>query len=271
VFEAKEKLVFTLLLILCLAVVAYGGIVYWAYLRQRDFQYAPTHKDVEGRGNKTFSPWKQGNGQFLGYLRRVERPRKVVVFFHGNGGEALDRGWVDELVPTRDLLVLAEYPGYGAIPGKPSQPAILQHAENLVDQLRLEFGTVPITVIGESLGSAVAGYLASKGKADRVAFISPFSSMSDLARRHFPLLPAKYLLKDKFDLVDFAKNANAPVRIVHGTLDDLVPIELGREVYQAYHAADKQFTEIPGFGHNNIDAAVLHSPFANRFRQFLEN
>lgn len=258
-------------LVLLIAFVAYATFVAWAFQRQRHFQYAPTHRDREGKGDKTFSAWKDAQGEFLGYIRPTPKPRKAVVFFHGNGGEALDRSWVAELVPTRDLLVLAEYPGYGAKPGQPSQSALLEHAEKLLDHLRHEFGTLPVTVVGESLGSAVAGYLAAKSKADRVAFISPFSSMCDVAQKHFPLLPVKLLLKDKYDLVDFAKSANAPVRIIHGTLDDLVPIELGREVYQAYHAADKQFTEIPGFGHNNLDSAILHSPFATRFRQFLEN
>lgn len=261
----------TTLLIFALAVVAYGVFVAWAYRQQRSLQYAPSHRDRDARGDAVFTAWKDSKGDFLGYIRPVTRPRKAVVFFHGNGGEALDRSWVAELVPTRDLLVLAEYPGYGAAPGTPSQTAILERAEKLMDHLRSEFGTLQVTVVGESLGSAVAGYLASKAKADRVAFISPFSSMCDVAKKHFPFLPVGLLLKDKFELVDFAKNAKAPVRIIHGTLDDLVPIEMGREVYQAYHSTDKQFTEIPGFGHNNLDSAILHSPFANRFRQFLEN
>lgn len=253
-----------------------ASAIYLAFLartlsRQRKFQYSPTHKDSDGRGDKFFSAWKSPQGEFLGYIRGVARPRKAVVFFHGNAGEALDRSWVHELVPTRDLLILAEYPGYGARKGQPSEGAILKSAEDILDRVRSEFGTLSITVVGESLGSAVAGFLASKAKADRVAFISPFSSMCDLARKHFPLLPARFFVKDRFELLDFAKHASAPVRIIHGTLDDQVPIELAREVYQAYHASDKQFTEIPGFGHHNLDSAILHSPFANRFRQFLEN
>ncbi len=261
----------TILWMSLLFAVCYAGFVAWAYARQRQLQYAPTHRDRDGKGDTTFSGWTDSAGIFLGYIRKTDKPRRAVLFFHGNGGEALDRSWVDELVPTRDLLILAEYPGYGASAGKPTQPAILQHAEYVLEQVRAQFGTLPVTVVGESLGSAVAGYLAGKGKADRVAFISPFSSMCDLAKKHYPLLPTRFLLKDRFDLLDFAKTANAPVRIIHGTLDDLVPIEQGREVYQAYQGPDKQFTEIPGFGHNNLDAAILHSPFANRFRQFLES
>lgn len=260
----------SLLLLAGLVLVVYAATVTWAYQRQRKLQYAPTFKDSQGKGNSVFQSWKGAGGEFLGYIRASERPRRAVVFFHGNGGEALDRAWISELVPTRDVLILAEYPGYGARPGSPSQETLLRTAEELVDQVRAQFGTLPVTAVGESLGSAVAGFLASKGKVDRVAFISPFSSMYDVARRHFPFLPVRWILRDGFELIDYAKSSNAPLRIVHGTLDDLVPIEQGREVYQAYNAADKQFTEIPGFGHNNLDSAILHSPFANRFRQFLE-
>lgn len=253
-----------------LLAASYAAILYWCYRNQRRLMYAPTQRDGKGRGSRAFAPFRTDSGEFLGYLRECRSPKRAVIFFHGNGGEALDREWIGEIVPNDQLLILAEYPGYGARPGDASEASILADADRLLDQVHHRWGKLPITAIGESLGSGVACGLAGKKKVERVALIAPFSSARDVAIKFYPLLPVRWLLRDSFDCVAKVRTAEAPLHIIHGTLDEVVPISLGRKLFENYPAEKKEFTEIPGFGHNQFEDAVVHSPFAHRFREFIQ-
>lgn len=201
--------------------------------------FQPTHKDASGSGNATFKPWRNEVGEFQGYFRPAISPRRIVLFFHGNGGEALDRSWIDELIPESDLLVLVEYPGYGARPGKAAEAKILEDSIRIVEAARAKWGNCPILAVGENLGATVAAYLASLGKVDRLALISP-----------------------RLRTVEWVKAAQAPLHVVHGTLDQEVPAEFGRPV---------PIDGVPGFDDAGLDHALLYSPFTSRFRDFLAN
>jgi pimeloyl-ACP methyl ester carboxylesterase len=166
--------------------------------------------------------------------------------------------------------LLAEYPGYGARPGAISENELLRAGESLFEEIRRTWGNVPVTVIGESLGSAVACYVAARQKADRLALISPFTSALEVASRRYPYFPVRWLLRDKFPAEQYVRGSGVPLYVLHGTLDQVVPMELGRKLYMEYDGPKKAFTEIPGFGHNQMDFAVLHSPFAEGFREFIE-
>lgn len=251
-------------------VLGYVGILAWIYLSQRSMQYFPSHRDADGRGNDGFKPWKDAQGKFLGYVREATRPVRVILFFHGNGGEAIDRDWLSEIVPPNAVLLLAEYPGYGARAGKTTQAAVLQSAEEQVAEIRRAWGEIPLTVVGESLGTGVACFVASKYAVDRLALISPFSSLADAAAFHFPYLPVRLLLKDDYPSETYLRTAKAPLRIVHGTQDNIVPLALGKRLFASYTGGEKKFSEIPGVGHNDMAIAILHSPFADDFREFLE-
>lgn len=130
-------------------------------------------------------------------------------------------------------------------------------------------GKWPVTLAGESLGSGVAVYLASRRPAARVALISPFSSAADVAQATYPFLPARFLLKDRYLSTAYAVRVAAPLHIIHGTADDIIPEALGRKLFEAWPGRPKTFTEIPGAGHNDIYQPILHSAAAEPFRKFL--
>src|SRR4051812_30213170 len=114
-----------LLAILALGAITYGLYgLYLGYL-QRTARFSPTHVDAQAKGNSRFKPWRV-SGDFLGYVRSVAHPRRIVLLFHGGAGEALDRAWADELVSDQDLFVLVEYPGYGARPGDIQEAAFME-------------------------------------------------------------------------------------------------------------------------------------------------
>lgn len=256
---------------LVIVLVALAGIALAAAAAfQRQLQYFPTRNDADGRGDGTFQPWRDAAGIFWGYVRGSPSPRRVVLFFHGNGGEALDRAWVGRWIDDPGVvLILVEYPGYGAKAGSPTEEALYRDAEMAFDRAAREWFGIPVTVVGESLGSAVAAYLASRRPVDRIALISPLSSAVDVGRKHYPYLPVKWLLIDRFPASDHVLKAKAPLFVVHGSEDEIVPPELGRRVFDAYPSPQKRFLELPRVGHNDIAEAILSAPEAKPFEEFV--
>jgi len=256
-------------LILLVPVLIYLGFLLWLFSSQRKFQYFPTNRDKEGKGSTQLRPWRTEHGELLGYTNRPTAPKKVVLFFHGNGGEALDREWMADLVPSEVLLILAEYPGYGAKGGHATERLIFAEAERIADEVIAKWGNLPITVVGESLGSAVAVHIAVQKPVGKLALIAPFTSAVDLAKQRFSfLIPVDLLMKDRYETLSKVKNSRVPLHIVHGTQDEIIPFEMGKKLYDSY-PGQKEMTEILGFGHNNLDDALVHSPYASKFRDFV--
>ena len=257
-----------LFLAAALALGLYLLLLLAVYLGQRGLQYFPSHDDREGRGRPPFSAWKSESGAFLGYCRAPARPKRVLLFFHGNGGEALHREWVAQVTPESFVLCLVEYPGYGARPGSPTEPSILAAAEEAFDEATRRWA-VPVRVAGESLGSGAATYLASRRPVERLALLSPFTAAEDVAALHYPYLPVRWLMKDRFRSIDRIAEVKAPIHVIHGEADDLIPPAQGRRLHDAYRGASRAFTAVPGVGHNDLAAAVMVAPAAADFRVFV--
>jgi len=158
----------------------------------------------------------------------------TLVHFHGNGEELADLVDLVELFHRRGLGVLAvEYPGYGlSKPGEPSERAIYETAEALLRDLRENKAVSrALTVLsGQSLGSGVAVEMARRGHGARVVLYSPYTSIADVADVYLPFLPNRLLVKDRFDSKSKAASIDLPVLVVHGTEDEVIPFELGREL-----------------------------------------
>lgn len=251
------------------AVLVYGFFLAVMFFFQRRLQYFPTHRDEKGVGNGEFTAFYASDSQFLGYVREVKSPKKVLLFFHGNGGEALDREWLSDVDPEGTLhIVLAEYPGYGARKGNPTEKALFDSALQIYDEVAKRW-QLPVTVMGESLGTGVAAYLAAQRPVTGLALIAPFTSAVAVASRAYKFLPVRLLMQDKYETQKYLGQVKVPLRIVHGTLDDVIPVDLGKELLAHYPGSEKKLEEVPGYGHNNIPAAVVDSPFAEGFRELI--
>ncbi len=256
--------------VLYVAVFGYLFAAVAAFFFQRSLLYFPGHVDAKGEGNTVFKPLRSGNGEFLGYVRAPEGfARRVVILFHGNAGEALDRTWLAPLIPYADVvLILAEYPGYGARAGSPSESANVQAAKHLV-QFARETWKAPVTLIGESLGTGVAASVAKEPGVDRLALISPFTSIQELAQAMFPWLPMELLLRDRYLSAEHLKDASVPLYVIHGTVDNVVPFASGQGLFKEYGGATKTFKALEGVSHNDIVPHLLTDPEAEEFRAFV--
>lgn len=195
-----------------LYVVVFGYLIaaVVAFLFQRSLLYFPSHVDQGGAGTTIFKPLANAAGEFVGYVRPAEgASRRVAILFHGNAGEAIDRVWFAQLIPYPDVtLILAEYPGYGARQGSPSEDANVQAARDLV-RLARERWKVPVTLVGESLGTGVASSAAREEGVDRLALISPYKSIQELAQAMLPWLPMDLLLRDRYKVVRIPQGRDA--------------------------------------------------------------
>lgn len=185
------------------------------------------------------------------WYKPVENARVVTLFLHGNAGNVSHRSMHFTAVARAGSSILVpDYRGYGRSEGKPSEQGLYADATSAYDWL-LEQGWRPeqIVIHGESLGSAVAVDLATRKPCGGLVLEAPFTSVSEVAGRVLPVV-GEYIVGG-FDSKSKIGRLKAPLLIMHGTGDEVIPYDLGRALYDAA-PQPKNFFTIDGAGHNNI-------------------
>jgi pimeloyl-ACP methyl ester carboxylesterase len=181
----------------------------------------------------------------------ASKPAPLLVYYGGNAEEV---SWqAAEPWPADWSLALVNYRGYGRSEGKPSEKALYADAELVFDALaaRPDIDRTRIVLVGRSLGSGVATYLAAHREVAGLVLISPYDSMTALGQRHFPLLPVRLLLRHPFDSLSRAPSLRAPLLAVVGERDDIIPPEHSRRLYDAW-GGPKRWAPVPGAAHNDL-------------------
>ncbi|SOD42476.1 hypothetical protein SAMN06298226_2818 [Nitrosovibrio sp. Nv4] len=176
----------------------------------------------------------------------------TVLFFHGNAGNISHRmGYLLMFYRLGYNTFIIDYRGYGQSSGVPSESGTYRDAQAAWRYLTEKKGIVPSNVVlfGESLGAAVAAWLAAREKPALLVLASAFTSVPDMGAKLYPFLPIRLLSRFEYNTLEYLRSVNCPVFIAHSPQDEIVPFEQGRALYEA--APDpKQFLELQG-GHNN--------------------
>ena len=175
----------------------------------------------------------------------------VVLFCHGNAGNISHRLETAELVLHLGAsILLFDYRGYGKSDGSPSEDNVYTDAEACYNWLVENRGLKPeqIILFGRSLGGAVAIELARRVKCGGLVVESSFTSAAEMGKRMFPLFPIKYLLRYKFDSIRKIGFLTCPVLVTHSPDDELIPFEMGQQLFTAANET-KRFVTLRG-GHN---------------------
>jgi alpha-beta hydrolase superfamily lysophospholipase len=176
----------------------------------------------------------------------------VVLYFHGNGEVVEDLDYLlSYFHKARLTLILVEYPGYGHAPGSPSEKEIYQTALEAYDGMKKEFPNLPFIAAGWSLGSSVAAYVASEREVSHLFMLSAMTSMKEVIRRLMPLVPDFLLKGNEFETTRFISKVKAPVTLIHGEEDDLVPFSMGQELKRILGERAK-FIPLRGASHNDL-------------------
>lgn len=209
--------------------------------RQRSLLYRtqPAPADPEAAGVSWMNPIHQ-DGKLLGWFAPPPGPdAPVLIFFHGNRG-TLARVAV-KTAPWREAgvgIFAATYRGYEGNPGQPCETGLYEDGRIVLDWL--EAADIPaerIILYGESLGTGIATHLATERRFRGVVLEAPFSSITDIAAGRYPWLPCRWLLRDRFDSLAKIADITAPLMILHGALDQIVPLAHARRLVAAAPAA----------------------------------
>lgn len=229
---------------------------------QRQMIYHPqifTSQQVEQMAQAaSLERWKNPAGESIGMKRlSLKQPAQGrVLIVYGNASYATGCAhYADAIqsVAAFDVFIL-EYPGYGDRPGSPSQSSLFRAADEAFQLLATKG---PIYLVGESLGTGVAAYLAGT-YSDNVAgvvLIAPYNRLTGVAQYHMPVFPVHLLLIDRFPSEDYLHNYHGPVGTIVDGQDLVIPPKFGLRLYDGY-AGPKQLWEFPNGDH----AAIAERP-----------
>jgi fermentation-respiration switch protein FrsA (DUF1100 family) len=176
--------------------------------------------------------------------------RPLILYFHGNAGGLDLRVERFRAMAKAGMGVLAiEYRGYGASTGSPSERGLKLDGEATY-AAAIRSGVKPerIVAFGESLGSGVAVALAARNKVGALVLDSPYSSIADVAAAAYWFVPVRALVRDPFRNDLLIRQVKAPMLVVHGTKDPVVPIRFGERLF-ALANPPKAFWRVEGAGH----------------------
>ena len=195
------------------------------------------------------------------FVRAASMPaRFTVIVFNGNAGHRGNRAPLAAALAKQGVATLLfDYRGFGDNAGSPSEDGLAQDARAARQYLttRADVDSRRVVYFGESLGAAVAVRLATETSPFALVLRSPFTSMTEIGRHHYPFLPVRWLLRDRYPSLERARVLKCPTLVIAGDRDSIIPLEHSKRLYEAI-AVEKRLVVIPGAGHN--DEALFDGP-----------
>ena len=197
-------------------------------------------------GNRRNGPGTQGSD---------DNVQGLVFYLHGNAGSLNSWGYAAaEFLEEGYDVFIPDYRGYGKSDGKiSSQKQLFQDVEKVFLEVRKLYQDKEIIITGFSIGTGPASWLASRYQPDRLMLIAPFFSVTDLANRYFPFLPS-FILRYPLKNHEYIREVNAPVVLIHGTDDEIIPYSSSLKLKEAL-GSEVQLYGLEGLRHNNISGS----------------
>ena len=204
-----------------------------------------------------------------GWFLAAPNPTAAVLVLNGNAGNRADRAPLARALLDHGYEVLLfDYRGYGGNEGSPSEEGLALDAEAALAALAEVAAGDRLILFGESLGAAVAARLAVESPPAALVLRSPFPSLQAVAAVHYPYLPTGFLLRDRYDTLQSISLIKAPILVVAGSADSIVPTHLSRAVYEAA-SADAHWALIENADHND-PALSFDQPLIDAVDRFLD-
>ena len=241
-----------------LFVVALGGLFAFDRLeRELIYPFDATRVDPTDLGLALKETRFESGGQALVLWVAPARPgQPVILYFHGNAGNLAARaGRFQRFLARGYGLVALAYRGSSGSTGTPSEKALTYDAARLLTRIDTHAGAAPVVIYGESLGTAVAlAAVAQSGKQPRAMVLeAPFTSVRAVALAAYPKLdPLIDRLKSDWNSLNRVSALTAPLLILHGDRDTLIPIEQGRRIHAAAGSQTKRFRRVRGGHHTDL-------------------
>jgi alpha-beta hydrolase superfamily lysophospholipase len=209
------------------------------------------HPELAELGGKALSAEREGQ-KLRWYWFEAKNPKAVLLLLHGNRDGAFERlDFARALVPAGVSVALAEFPGYGGEKGPTNEWAVLRNSLAVFDEIEARRGALPLFLMGESLGTGPATYVASLRKPRALLLSTPYTSMADVAKHRYPWMPIHALIRHPIQAWRWAPHVLCPVLVLHGTLDQTVPYPMGQRQAKNFKNVER-FVTIDGAVHSNL-------------------
>jgi len=229
------------------AALVYLGFCAVLFFIQRSLIYFPQPASVVDDATIVL-PTREA--RVLVSTRPKDGPR-ALIYFGGNAEDVSLSMQRFSLGFSDRAIYLLHYRGYGGSSGKPSEKALFADALTLFDEVHAKHPDVD--VVGRSLGSGVAVYVASLRPVARLVLVTPFDSLEGLAARQFPYVPVRWLMLDKYESWRYAPRVTASASIIAAEHDEIVPRASTELLLSRFKSGLASLQIIAGAGHNTID------------------
>ena len=241
--------------VVAVAVAVYLAAVGYLYLAQRSYVFVPggalTSPGEEGLAGVEVIVLTMADGtELTGWYADPAPGVPTLLYFHGNAGNLSERSpRFTQIVGSGYGLLAVSYRGFPGSGGSPSETALFSDALEIFDWLAERNGN--IVVHGESLGTAIAAYVAAERPAQALILEAPFTAAVDMAARSYPWIPVSWLMRDPFLTRETIARVDEPVLIAHGTADSVVPVEQGERLFELADEPKALFI-VEGAGHSDL-------------------
>lgn len=229
-----------------------------AYFGNRMFMYFPdparyTPAQAELAGVDEVELKTDDGETLVAWYSKAKRGKPTILYFHGNAGNAAGRApKIDTMREDGSGVFYLNNRGYGGSSGKPSEAANVADAFLAYDHLRqLGIPAGKIVLYGESLGSGQATQLAGQKEVGAIVLEAPLTSTPDVGKRTYFFLPLGFLMTDQFRNIDHIRKVRAPLLVVHGERDGVIPVAMGQAIYDAGNEP-KKLELLPEADHNDL-------------------
>lgn len=251
-----------LVLLVGALLLAWLGLCLFLFVVQRKLIYFPelTRSEAEA----TDYALQRDDAVLRGWIVNPGQPAALLYF--GGNAEAVEANRDDfaRWFPHHTVYLPA-YRGYGASEGKPGADALLADALALFDDVQARHPGQPVVAMGRSLGSGIASHVASRRPVERLALVTPFDSLANVAAGHYRWLPVRWLIRDRYPSVDYLRDYRNPVLVLHAGNDVIVP-RANTEALIAALPVAPHVVEIAAADHNDIG---LHPAFGEALSTFM--
>jgi len=231
---------------IALLALGYIGGAIFMDLEQRSFLYFPQYTHA-GAGQTDYA-LRRGEVTLRGWVMNPGQGR-ALIYFGGNGDAVQSMREDYARWGAGRTVYLVAYRGYGASDGTPTEAALFGDALAIYDDVRTR--QQDIAVVGRSLGSGVATYLASQRPLQRLVLVTPFDSIARIAQSRFPIFPAALMMQDKYESWRYAPAVHCPVLVIAAQNDRVVPAASTARLLEKFSPTPR-FIRIDDVGHGNI-------------------
>jgi len=254
-----------LIAILAVLLFVYVGLAAMLYFTQRSMMYFPEtiHTSPAQAGlpeAEEISLTAADGVHIVGWHVAPHDGQPVILYLHGNGGALRYRvERFHRLIKEGVGLVAIEYRGFGGSEGSPSEAGLFADAEAAYAFAAGRYPPDQLVLWGESLGTGLAVYLAAEKPVGRVILEAPFTSTAAVAAQRYWFMPVRLLMKDQFRSDERIANVTAPVLILHGLNDRVVPYAMGEQMFDLAKG-NKHIVRFIDGGHEDLDQyGALHA------------